>query len=250
MLPSNFKPRGEFNLLRIGGDNDGGYLVELNSIKQSQDLISMGIGKNWRFEEDFLQHAAMSIGISAYDHSVRGFFWPKFFIKFFLSVLIGQFRAPFNAIKKYKKFKRFFRENARLYYDKIGTGESCTNLWKEIDWTGSRDIFLKIDIEGHEYEILDEITEYSILLTGLVIEFHNISDYLDEIKNFIDSFELKLVHVHPNNNRIGENGDPRAIEMTFAREPEKLSETPILPHPLDQLNVPRKETVSLRFVNS
>ena len=249
MLPLNFKPQGEFNLLRVGGDNDGGYLIELNSIQQSQDLISMGIGKNWRFEEDFLQYALMSISVYAYDHSVRGLFWPNFFIKQFFSVLIGQFRAPFKARKKYKKFKHFFRKNAQLYYEKIGIKEGCTNLRKAIDRTGGEDIFLKIDIEGHEYEILDEITEYSMLLTGLVIEFHNISDHLDEIKNFIDGFELKLVHIHPNNNRVDEQGNPRAIEMTFAREPKKLSETLVLPHPLDQLNVPRKETVSLRFVN-
>ena len=38
--------------------------------------------------------------------------------------------------------------------------------------------------------------------------------------------------------------------MSFARKPKKISETVNLPHPLDQLNVPRKETVNLRFINS
>ena len=37
---------------------------------------------------------------------------------------------------------------------------------------------------------------------------------------------------------------------SFARDPEKLSEKSVLPHPLDQLNVPRKEAVSLRFFDS
>ena len=38
--------------------------------------------------------------------------------------------------------------------------------------------------------------------------------------------------------------------MSFAREPKKIRQTANLPHPLDQLNVPRKETVNLRFINS
>ena len=49
---------------------------------------------------------------------------------------------------------------------------------------------------------------------------------------------------------VDEQGNPRAIEMSFAREPEKLSEVSSLPHPLDQLNVPRKAAVNLRFFNS
>ena len=38
--------------------------------------------------------------------------------------------------------------------------------------------------------------------------------------------------------------------MSFAREPKKINETVNLPHPLDQLNAPRKEAVNLRFINS
>lgn len=249
MLPLNFKPQGEFSLFRMGGDNDGGYLVETKSIEQTATLISMGIGKNWRFEEDFITHKA--VDVYAYDHTVRGLFWPKFFIRSFLAVLIGQFRAPYIAVKTYKEFKSFFKDKALLFYEQIGAQEKgYTNLRKTIERVEVKPIFLKIDIEGFEYEIIDEIHSNSDLLSGLVIEFHQISQHIDEIKNFINDLDLELVHIHPNNNRTDGQGNPRAIEMTFARGPEKLSETPVLPHPLDQLNVPRKAAVSLRFVNS
>ena len=249
MLPTNFKPQGEYNLLRIGGDHDGGYLVELKSIEQTEALISMGIGKNWSFEEDFIAHK--DIKIHAYDHSIRGLFWIKFFIKRFLSVLIGRFYAPYTAVTTYTNFLHFFRDKAVLFYEQIGTEEeNCTNLKKTIERINKKPIFLKIDIEGYEYRILDEIKLHSDLLSGMVIEFHKISDHIGEIKKFINDFELKLVHVHPNNNRVDNQGNPRAIEMSFAREPEKLSEASSLPHPLDQLNVPRKAAVSLRYFNS
>jgi hypothetical protein len=160
-------------------------------------------------------------------------------------------KAPYNAVETYKKFMRFFRDKAVLFYEKIGTEEEgYTNLKKTLERINKKPIFLKIDIEGYEYRILDEIKLNSDLLSGMVIEFHKISDHIDEIRNFINNFELKLIHVHPNNNRVDDQGNPRAIEMSFARDPEKLSEKSVLPHPLDQLNVPRKEAVSLRFFNS
>ena len=152
MFPSNFKPQGEFNLLRIGGDNDGGYLVESASIEKTKALISMGIGKNWQFEEDFISNKA--IEIHAYDHTVRGSFWPKFFIKRFLSVLIGRFSAPYNAVTTYKNFLSFFKDRAVLFFEKIGSEEDgATNLNKTIKRIKGEPIFLKIDIEGYEYEI-------------------------------------------------------------------------------------------------
>ena len=249
MLPKEFKPKASYQLIRLGKNNDGGYLVESKSIEQTAALISMGIGKNWRFEEDFIAH--QDIVVNAYDHSVRGFFWPKFFIKRFLSILIGRFKAPYNAVKIYKKFMRFFRDKAVLFYEKIGAEEEgYTNVKKTLERIKEKPIFFKIDIEGYEYQILDEIILNSELLSGMVIEFHNIYDHIDEIRTFINNFELTLVHVHPNNNRIDDQGNPRAIEMSFARNPEKLRESSVLPHPLDQLNVPRKKAVSLRFINS
>ena len=189
--------------------------------------------------EDFISNKA--IEIHAYDHTVRGAFWPKFFIKRFLSVLIGRFSAPYNAVTTYKNFLSFFKDRAVLFFEKIGSEEDgATNLKKTIQRIKGEPIFLKIDIEGYEYQILDEIIVNSALLSGMVIEFHKVSEHIDEIKSFIDAFELELVHIHPNNNRIDEQGNPRAIEMSFAREPKKISQTANLPHPLDQLNVPRK----------
>ena len=53
MLPKEFKPKASYELIRLGKDNDGGYLVELNSIKQSKSLIAMGMGRDCSFENDF-----------------------------------------------------------------------------------------------------------------------------------------------------------------------------------------------------
>ena len=49
----------------------------------------------------------------------------------------------------------------------------------------SNKIFLKIDIEGSEYRILDDLIRYQDLIKGLVIEFHNIDLHMEKILNFI-----------------------------------------------------------------
>ena len=51
MLPNEFKPRGLYDLIRFGKDNDGGYLIGRNSALKSEYLISFGINDDWSFEE-------------------------------------------------------------------------------------------------------------------------------------------------------------------------------------------------------
>ena len=52
MLPNFLKPKHEYDLIRLGGDYDGGYLVEKNSIENSKSLITLGLGYEWTFEKD------------------------------------------------------------------------------------------------------------------------------------------------------------------------------------------------------
>jgi hypothetical protein len=53
MLPKEFKPDGFYDLVRLGKNNDGGYLVCKNSIEVSDCLISFGINDDFSFEENF-----------------------------------------------------------------------------------------------------------------------------------------------------------------------------------------------------
>ena len=43
MFPKEFKPIYQYDLVRLGQDNDGGYLVEKNSLLNSKGLISFGL---------------------------------------------------------------------------------------------------------------------------------------------------------------------------------------------------------------
>ena len=246
MLPKSFKPDGAYELIRMGSDHDGGYLVDPKSIEQSNALIALGIGRNWSFEKDFLERK--KVKIHAYDYSIGLGYWIKHFFKRILAVLIGRLSAPFDAVKLFLEFKIFFKDSAVLYLEKVGTAPGCdTNLKKALDRLDRAPLFLKVDIEGYEYQILEEIIRCKDDLTGLVIEFHSVSDNIEQIEDFINKIGITLIHIHPNNNRLDEEGDPKAIELTFSKNPTKLEDKFIHPHALDQNNVPRKDSVSLRF---
>ena len=76
---------------------------------------------------------------------------------------------------------------------------------------------LKVDIEGSEYEILEDIKLYSKRINCLIIEFHDIKKNLKKIYNFVDKIKnLKSIHIHGNNiNKLDKHGYPYAIEITF-----------------------------------
>ena len=45
-----FYPKNNCSLIRLGNNNDGGYVVEENSIKNSEILLSFGLSDDWSFE--------------------------------------------------------------------------------------------------------------------------------------------------------------------------------------------------------
>jgi len=103
MLPLSFKPKVLFDLVRIGKNNDGGYLVCKNSLKETELLISFGIGNDFSFEENFFK--LKKVSIHAYDPSINY----KFFIKIILSNLINlRFNQFFLNIINFFKFYQFF----------------------------------------------------------------------------------------------------------------------------------------------
>ena len=56
------------DLIRIGRENDGGYLVSRSDIDKSDVLIGLGINDDWSFEKDFKNLRAVEV--FAYDASI------------------------------------------------------------------------------------------------------------------------------------------------------------------------------------
>ena len=249
MLPKELKPAGLYDLLRLGKNNDGGYLVCKNNIEQSDCLVSFGISNDFSFERQFKKFN--SVKIFAYDPTVTNNFFLKEFIMLFLKC---NFISLFKSIKNFFDFKKFFNTNDnKLFLKKIGKGGSVylehipfNEIIKSCE--ENKNIFFKIDIEGSEYRILNDLIKFMDRIEGLTIEFHDVDINMDKVLNFINKFNLKLIHIHANNwSTHGLNDIPSSIELSFSKKPILLNNNITFPHNLDQKNNPDADEIDLVF---
>ena len=221
MLPVFLKPYHIENdlLTRVGPKHDGGYVIDKRFIQQTNTIITCGLNDDWEFEKSFIKNNK-NCKVIAFDHTVDKRFWLNRFqkdIKHFF--LLKKIRLKkIIGIFKYLDYKKFFRNDNKHHIIKIGTqniDDKEITISKILE--NYNGVLLKIDIEGDEYKILDEITNNSKKINTLIIEFHSIHNYINEIRAFVmKNKELKLIHIH-GNNYAGTNdvGDPNVLELTF-----------------------------------
>ena len=218
MLEKFYKPVVNVPLSRIGSKKDGGYYLPNKIIKISKKIISCGLGSDRSFEKN-LQKKNKDITIVFYDHSINFIFWFKTtisYIYFFIRYRsdIKNILIFFNYIKffKHKNIKHEKLKVTRI--DNLKKKEISLNqiLKKELD-----DIILKIDIEGDEYLLLEDIAKYQKKINCLIIEFHKIDKNKKKIENFLKKIgHLKNCNISPNNSVAPDkNGDPLVVEIVF-----------------------------------
>lgn len=235
-LPNFFSFKQAKYLVRIGKQNDGGYLVSLSDIKKTDLLIGLGIGDDWSFESDFVKYN--DIEVIAYDASTN-------FRFLLLQAIIQTIKNPlnFNSIKKLFSYKKFFKGKHKHIKKFVGlstSNEMYCSFSKVLSGKNNKNIFFKIDIEGYEYRFLDDIVAHEEKITGIVIELHDCDIHLNKIKKFIKKLKkcgLNLIHIHGNNaNPVRlTDGLPLVLELSFSRH-AKLSNSFTLPHKFDMPN--------------
>jgi hypothetical protein len=204
-------------LIRVGGDADGGYLLpdDLDGIEY---CFSPGVGALSVFES---QLAELRIKSFLADYSVD---------------------APPVSRPEFTFDKKFLGSSDRGEYLTLAT-------WKDKyipDYSG--DMILQMDIEGAEYEVIlstpDRLLDQFRII---VIEFHELHRIFDpfDFKFFSACFEKLLnrfhvVHIHPNNGfgSLKRNGIeiPKILEFTFFNKKRVRSAKPQteFPHRLDR----------------
>jgi len=210
--------------MRIGRANDGGYVVSVTTVLESDYLISAGINDDWSFESAFLSYHNVEVPLIAIDFSIsfRVFVFraTKNIVKLLLKRantkdFLDSMKVPFRYLIFFRKKNRHLRK--KLVANADIEGEiSLHDLFKETD---SKNIFLKMDIEGGEYELFSTVLEHKERLTSAVIEFHDCNSRWEQINKFLIQFRQshELVHVHVNNCGGSDiNGLPNVIEITLA----------------------------------
>ena len=218
----------KFNLIRIGGANDGGYLVP-NDLSDITACFSPGVADTATFEEDL---QVCGIGSHLADASVDG--PPK----------------GITPLSFTKKFLGGINDEINMTLDRWLLKEKCNT---------SKDLILQMDIEGAEYvTIVATPTPTLMRFRIIVLEVHNAHAWFNPISwDIVNTFFKKLtshhhvVHIHPNNNCSFFSVDnflvPDTFEITLLRKDrsEAIGYVESFPHPLDAPNVLDKPDRSL-----
>ena len=112
MLDKSFnflKPYEVNDLIRLGRNEDGGYIVSESIIKSSNYLLAFGMGADWSFEEDFLK-LNKNNKVEIYDHTVDFLF---FFKRLYKSIkrLFYFKSSPKNILKKTQHILKYVQIN-------------------------------------------------------------------------------------------------------------------------------------------
>lgn len=217
------------DLVRIGGEEDGGYLVPdiLDSINY---CFSPGVNNIVDFELQLSNQYNIKSFMA--DASIKS---------------LENKNQNFNFIPKYI--------GSRTYGDFITLSDWISST--KID--NKSNLMLQMDIEGGEYDVLTfESSDLLSKFSTMIIEFHFVQNIsiINSLISFSSIFEkifkyFSICHLHPNNYSKIENYHgidiPATLEISFIRNDkiEKIKNiNPItLPNVLDKKNNPENPDI-------
>ncbi|MCX7115221.1 MAG: FkbM family methyltransferase [Gammaproteobacteria bacterium] len=219
--------KGPLQLSRQGRSNDGGYVVPVKALEASALLIGYGIADDPSFEVAFSEtYHKPSFGFDCgIDHLDV-----KHTLFTFINECIGN-----------DKF---------LYSDQISTQHvsSYTQHIKHFHLE-NKNIFIKMDIEGAEYQVFNDILKHAAHITGIVLEIHVDNFTLPQAIKLLSALKQQflLLHVHGNNyaqlyfsSKNATGRIPQVLELTYINKSlvtgYQISKNQSHPLPIDMPN--------------
>jgi hypothetical protein len=219
-LINSIRPvKTKFDLIRVGGNNDGGYLLP-NDLSGISVCFSPGVDVTASFEIDLCKRGIGShLADASVDSAPKGF-TPRSFTK---------------------KYLGGYNDDTHMTL--------ATWMYEQRAFMG--DFILQMDIEGGEYTTLlctppDVLRKFRII----AVEIHNVQTWFTPLSwpvvtTFFEKLleDFRVVHNHPNNNCPFIEVDgilmPTVFELTLLRKDRTIALDYVteLPHPLDQPNV-------------
>lgn len=187
----------QVELCRVGCDQDGGYVIPELCVAQADALLSLGIGYDWSFEQDWLTRSE-NIVIHAYDD---------------------------QACDDVVDLTQFFQGQCVFFQQRVNKkfiDDSFLEFEEAMRRLPGQNVFVKIDIEGGEYNLVDDLCQHRDRIMGMAIEFHGVGTashhcFMAAVPGLQKEFDI--VHVHGNNSGpITECGLPEYLEISFLRK--------------------------------
>ncbi len=216
--------------IRLGNLADGGYVI-LDDGECYDTLLSYGVRDDVSFELDFVIRFPLTT-VHLFDHSIDDL----------------PIKHPLFTFHREGLGDRAFTDLDTLKSHMLKYG------------SGSKQFFLKIDIEGAEYESLLVVQDELWMSIGqIAIELHNVAPYNQHVIPLLKKLERHFTVIHVHGNNAGGTTDvdgipiPSVIEITLLRNRagvELVSSKESFPRPLDRPNDPSIPELSLEFLRA
>lgn len=229
------------NLIRVGNRFDGGYVVPEQALKSCKFLLSLGINDDISFDLHFSK-ANKDICCIGVDYTVT----PAFLRRRRVQVVV---KSAINSLldkkkhqiyrakaKNIKKFKEFFSGNNRFLplevTDNASFGKiTISELVNKCNSSSYLDIFLKMDIEGAEYKVTQDIVNNVERISYIACEYHDIAENPERFNETVNklSEHFYLAHIHGNNHGAysKELDFPDTVELTWVNKGLVAVEPPL-----------------------
>lgn len=171
------------NKIRIGTENDGGYVVTPEAFLNSEIMMSYGIDRDITFEMQTIENYKLKV--YAFDGGVKA--------------------EDFETHPNLSIFEECIGNDEFLYSQQESSNKvrSYEQQLKAVN-ASNKKVFLKMDIEGAEYEAIESIKDELLKnIQGIVIELHGIK-FIKNHKKILKLIKklnqyFIIYHVHGNN---------------------------------------------------
>ena len=252
-------------LVRLGLPRDGGYVVPATEVRTATVLLSLGINQDWSFDRAFVEAnpRARVIGV---DHSVGAALFARQIAENLINIPRDRLRNRRHVRKDIAVLRNsldyflFFRGRHRHIRKRVARHDSASTISVaslcDMARASGRTVFLKMDVEGAEYDLIADIVGCEASVHCLVAEFHAISKRTDAFNRSVAQLleHFRIVHIHGNNysSYDAANDFPNAVEITFVHRaifegPPVLSARDYPRAGLDLPNLPRRPDYPLHF---
>jgi hypothetical protein len=224
-----YKPLAFGDLVRVGRDNDGGYVLPRRVIERSNVLLSLGVNDDWSFEAGALEingklRVVCVDGTTSTARVARKAMRKAVdMVGHLMSFQKEKLRRNASYLATPLRFHRFFSQHELLRLmvarDEGPGVTTLPALFTRVAASPHEWVLLKVDIEGAEYDVLSLPGDRYRRVAALLVEFHDLGRNwrrMEEcVAELLQTFEI--AHIHGNNfaGVIPGTGVPAALEFSF-----------------------------------
>lgn len=263
-----YRPVALDDLVRVGRDFDGGYVISRRSLDAARVLVGLGINDDWSFEAAFAR-ANPAVRVVGVDGSVSAAVFRRRARRHVAGAARGLARARRGVVLREWRAARAHLDLARSlaaffdgrphhfvprYFEAADspTGVSWASLGARHGFAGAGgcDVFLKMDIEGGEYATLAGVLRDADRVAGAAVEFHEIGREWDRFAALMAAMDgpFAVAHLHGNNCAplVPGSATPSVLEVSFVNR--RLLAGPALPsargYPAPGLDMPNEPALA------